>query len=88
MSFTTKPLTHSLLDDVTSVNFLVLVYLLNKDENLVLSTDLPWEAATHQHTIWVGGPGGSSVSRGPSVEWNNLTGFLHSRHVTAPHSSS
>ena len=52
--FALEPLTHRFLDDVTSINPLVLIHLLKLDENPIPSTDP--SLGTHQSMIWAGDP--------------------------------
>jgi len=49
-------LTHCFLDDMASIDLLVLVHLLGWGEDIVSSIGLPPETGTHQRTIWVGDP--------------------------------
>ena len=54
--FMIEPLTHSFLNDMASVDLLIFVRLLKRDESLVSSNNWPLGITTHQRTIWVGGP--------------------------------
>ena len=51
VSFTARTPTHRFLDDMASVDLLVLVHFLERGENTVSSVGLLPEANTHQRTI-------------------------------------
>ena len=51
VSFITRLLTHCFLDNMASINLLVLVHLLERGEDIVSSFGLQPEAGTHQRTI-------------------------------------
>jgi len=49
--FMTGPLTHCFLDNMASIDLLVLVHLFECGEDIVSSIGLPPEVGTHQRTI-------------------------------------
>jgi len=50
-SFVARPLTHCFLDNMASINLLVLVHLLEHGEDIISSIGLSQETGTHRRTI-------------------------------------